>query len=351
MVRALSGAIAGVVFLVSGCVTSREIAVEVSSPPQVALPAGSSSLTLVIRVPDTIRKVRDHKMAFCKDPGQIQCLLAAGEKALLGFSERIFEESDLNVRGVVEWMDTAAEKGDTFEKPLTGKDITRLCTDKDHSDQLVSLEKVTLARQLDFSSYKMLPHEARNKVWSKTILYNVQPRWMQQAVMKIFIRNGWRIYDYDTKQIIFEDFVNDSVSYKVDGVSREEVEKKLPSLKTSAERAGFVAGWDFAGMILPSHKTVPRKYYGSRFGPLKEATREVMFRQWDEAERMWQEALKDASKRKKARILYNLALARERQGDYEKALDYIDEAMGSSSFPEVIRYKRILEREISKCKK
>ncbi len=331
--------------LLGGCVTSRNIAVEVTSPPEIVLPPGTTTLALVIRVPKDIRSMEDTRLNVCKDPEGIQCRLAAGEKALLGYSEKIFEESDLEVTGVVEWIDSSDGKTGMLPPPLDSTDIKRLCAGQEHPGVLVSLETVALRKELNFSSYKEWPQEARNKVWSKTRLYNVEPRWVRQAVMRVFIRNGWRIYDHKTKQTIFEGFLDDSVSYKVDGTSQEEVEKKLPSLKTSVERAGYVAGWDFAVLILPAHRTVARKYYGAELGILKKATRNVKFRQWDRAEEAWAEALDHLRKRKRAKILYNLALARERQGDYRNALKYINEAVSILPSGEMISYQKILERE------
>ncbi len=349
--RRIIWALALPALLLGGCVTSRNIAVEVTSPPEIVLPPGTTSLALVIRVPKGIGAMKDHQMNICRDAEEIPCRLAAGEKALLGYSEKIFEESDLEVTGVVEWIDSVDGKTGMMPPSLDSTDITRLCAGQEHPGILVSLETVMLRKELNFSSYKEWPHEARNKVWSKTRLYNVEPRWIRQAVMKVFVRNGWRIYDHKTKRTIFEGFLEDSVSYKVDGTSQEEVEKKLPSLKTSVERAGYVAGWDFAALILPSHRTVPRKYYGAGVGILKEATRNVKFRQWDRAEEAWKEVLDHLRKRKRAKILYNLALAREREGDYANALKYIAEAVRLFPSTEMTGYQNIIEREISTRKK
>jgi len=174
---------------------------------------------------------------------------------------------------------------------------------------------------------------------------------MQQANIRMTVNNLWYIYDCSAKQIIFEEAIEDSVHYKVDGATREEVEKKLPSLRTTVEKAGFVSGWDFAGWLLPSSSTVLRKYYGSRRPLLRQATREVMFRQWERAEQEWLKALNTAAGSKKGRILYNLALAREREGDYTKALEYITEAEKLFPSAEVKAYKRTLEREKEKREK
>jgi len=343
MVRLFLAIMTSAVFiLLGGCITPRNIAVEISHPPHIMLPGKVGSLTLVVVVPDGLARERTQTTARCEEHSASSCRLLAGEKALLGFSERIYEESYYDIRAVIEWQDTILRE--------TGKIPLLLCNAADSAELLVILEQITLDRQLSTSMYQRWPREAKNKVWSKTILYNVEPVWMHEAKMKVTIINHWKVYDCNAKQIIFEGDLTDSVFYKVDGSTHEEVMKKLPSLQTSVEKAGFVAGWDFAGWVLPSSVTVMRKYFASRLPVLKEASREVKFRQWDRAEEEWIKALKTASQSRKAKILYNLALARERQGDYVKALEYIHDAEKISPSAEVIAYKKILERETERRK-
>jgi tetratricopeptide (TPR) repeat protein len=76
-----------------------------------------------------------------------------------------------------------------------------------------------------------------------------------------------------------------------------------------------------------------------------------MFRQWEQAEQEWLKALNTVAGREKGRIFYNLALAREREGDYTKALEYITEAEKLFPSAEVKAYKRTLEREKEKREK
>ncbi len=351
MFRIITAAGLFVIILLGGCVSSRKIAVEISYPPRIPVPENTKEISLVIIVPDKLGKEARGNVAPCQLPDDPECSLLAAEKALLGFSEKIFEESDYEVKGVVEWVNAGNVRHDTLTDNYLLAGPARLCTEKESTELLIILGPVRLKNDITFSQYRRWPHEARNKIWSKTILYSVEPVWMQQANIRMTVNNLWYIYDCSAKQIIFEEAIEDSVHYKVDGATREEVEKKLPSLRTTVEKAGFVSGWDFAGWLLPSSSTVLRKYYGSRRPLLRQATREVMFRQWERAEQEWLKALNTAAGSKKGRILYNLALAREREGDYTKALEYITEAEKLFPSAEVKAYKRTLEREKEKREK
>ncbi|GEM_PF-6472935 len=311
-----------------GCITPREIAVEISSPPEIPLPDCAGKVALVFSVPPLITggDTGDPLMT-CDSMNGGPCLLAAGERSLIGCAERLFEESDKEIVKIIEWIDTCIIP-ENLPPPLFREEALRqICEAPDRSDLIINLASLRLQQKITFSAYKRWPHEARNKVWSKTILYRVEPEFMQQATLQVYTNALWRIYECKTKHLIFEGPFRDSVTYKVDGKTREEVKKKLPSLRTAAERVGYVQGWDFAGKLLPSSTTVLRHYYASRNRLLREATKNVLFREWQKAEENWEKALKETRGPLRAKILYNLALARERKGDYEKALEYIREAV------------------------
>jgi hypothetical protein len=344
MVRSITVLIVSAFFsLLGGCVAPKNIAVEISHPPPIPVPDSVSSLTLVAVVPGGSVKEGTEEKVSCEEPSAPPCRLLAAENALRGVSGRIYDESDYEVKGIIEWLDTVTGNAGMADASL-------LCSNTDTSGLLVILEQVTLDRQISTSRYQRWPREAKNKVWSKTIIYNVEPVWMHETEMRMTINNHWKVYDCNIKQIIFEGDLTDSVFYKVDGSTKEEVMKKLPSVATSVAKAGFIGGWDFAGEILPSSVTVMRKYYASRLRVLREATRQVKFRQWDKAEEEWIRSLERVSPARKAKILYNLALARERHGDYAKALEYIHDAEKISPSAEVTAYKKILERESEKRK-
>jgi hypothetical protein len=348
MIRGFTTGMMLLLIFLGGCISSRNIAVEIRSPSRIPVPQNVRSLSLILIAPGGEDLSHGKRTNPCQDPREATCRLLAAERALLGYSERIYEGSDMKVNNIIEWVDTAALQQDTLTEDVILSGPAHLCEDNDTAGILVILKTLQLSHDVTFSSYKRWPHEAKNKIWSKTILYSVEPVWTHQADFKVRVNNGWYLYDCKTKQIIFEGSLEDSVQYKVDGATPEEVKKKLPSLRTSVEKAGFVSGWDFAGWILPSSVTVPRKYFGSGSGPLRQPTRDVKFRQWDRAEEEWLKILGSLSGAKKSRVLYNLALARERQGDYKKALEYISRAEDIHPSPEIKAYKKTLEREKKK---
>ncbi len=338
---------AGVFFLLvifhTGCMVQKEIAVEITFPPKVMLPAEAHHMLLVLSVPE---RVNTDASFVCVSVHDRLCIQAAGERALIGFSERMFEEGDIEISGILEWVDTL-EGQDRRAEPL---ELETICESPDTVDLVLYLDHLDLEDSLVFSTYKRWPREARNKIWSKTILYRVEPQIMQQAEMKIFSKAWWKIYDCRTKRFIFEGLFRDSVSYKVDGATVDEVKKKLPSLRTASERAGYVLGWNLSALLLPSSTTVLRRFYTSRSRLMREATRMVRFRQWDKAVNAWEKALEQTKGARKARLLYNLALASERHGDYDKALEYLDTAWKLYPSEEIRRYRSLIEREREKRK-
>jgi tetratricopeptide (TPR) repeat protein len=157
-------------------------------------------------------------------------------------------------------------------------------------------------------------------------LYNLEDQTYMKADYVFGITADWRIYDPSTNQILLEKSTRDSISYEVNGKTRDIVEKKLPSNLSAAEKAGILTGEQFARSILPTYKTVLRYYYGGGNKALRQATTFVRFRNWDEASEIWEAQLENANLSVKAKIWYNLALLSEMEGRPDEAISYLKKA-------------------------
>jgi len=333
----------------TSCITTREIVVDIYEPPKHKLPEYIRKVIILERIPEeewSVIKNRKQSLAGKQEAG-IRVL--AGGQAMFGLVERLNEENNPEVAGTIEWIDTINSYNGHFPPPFTWKEIDDFSNRK-NADAVISMENFSFNTKINFSTYDRRLHESRNKIWSKTKLYNVQTIIMYKADYTAYAKIGWRVYDSKTKQIIFEDWSQDSVLYEVDGLSRKEVEKKLPSKETSVEKAGYVAGRNFVNVILPSYQTVKRYYFGRGSPVLRNTVRLVKFREWEQAEKKWEENLSVARPKNKARLLYNLALVAEMKGDRKRALQYLEEAVKTYPNTGIILYRNIIKKEIQREK-
>ncbi|MDX1652253.1 MAG: DUF6340 family protein [Brumimicrobium sp.] len=92
------------------------------------------------------------------------------------------------------------------------------------------------------------------------------------------------------------------------------------------EALGFQLGYKSAALIYPNWVWVHRKYYTKGNSVLKRAKPMIQKGNWDIAEEQLTMGLSERSDRIRGRVLYNLALVKEGQGQIDEAIKYAKEA-------------------------
>ncbi|NOY36396.1 MAG: tetratricopeptide repeat protein [Chlorobi bacterium] len=328
----------------SSCISQREIVVDLFQPPQIEFPDNIDTITILHRVSANERDylLNDRTKLGGKMEQGVHIL--AGERAVFGFLNHLADADRFFLSGNIRWLDTINLPVDTFPPPLSWDVVKKFCNEK-ASDILVTLETIGYQTDIQYSEYRRRVSENKNKVWSKTLLYNVQYQIMQKADFTMAVRAGWRIYDPAGQRILLEKWTNDSIVYEVDGQTRKIVEKKLPSIESFAERAGYVTGEHFARLVLPSYKTVVRYYFGGGSDEFREATTLVKFRNWEDAVKLWKKLLHEAKPATQAKLWYNLALVAEMKGRPEEALSMLAMAANLHHNPEITHYRDMIINE------
>lgn len=327
--------------LLGSCVTQRKIVVDLYHPPELNLADDLDTVTAIHRISADDRAfLEEGRKSFggMQDEG---VRVLAGERAMVALFEHLFNSDDYVISGNIEWLDTLTLHGDTQPPPFSKRMLDKVA-ETQNSDLLISLESVKYQAEVQYSTYDRRTRESQNKIWSKTVLYNVQYEIMQQADFIFTVETFWRIYNLTNGKIINQYHVRDSIEYQVDGKTREEVNKKLPSYQSAAERAGYITGEQFARIILPSYRTVLRFYYGGGNRDLRQATRFVRFRKWTEASRMWKDMLEEARPGLKSKLWYNLALVSEMNGRPGEALTFLTRAYQWHADPQILHYRNTI---------
>ena len=107
----------------------------------------------------------------------------------------------------------------------------------------------------------------------------------------------------------------------------------LTSIMTDAKRKreyyralGFELGYGAGRLVYPNFVWVNRKYYNKGSVNLKRAKPMIQRGNWDIAEKQLMLDIDDRSEKVRRRVLYNLALVKEGQGDLSAAIDYAEKA-------------------------
>lgn len=121
------------------------------------------------------------------------------------------------------------------------------------------------------------------------------------------------------------------------------------SLKRLINESCTFTGETVTEHILPHWKSVERYYYCS--GSVETRDGAVFLREnnLEETHRLWEQAYKKSKGKKRMRTAYNMAVCTEREGLYDQALKYLDEAISlanpsSVEHLQMTVYKTILEQ-------
>lgn len=271
------------------CVSLQYMTVDSLIPADVSLPSSIRKIGVVNNA--LPMSVKDHQAVTLYDvlPGDAALLTTTLAEAIA--NTEYFDEvrlSDSLLRG---------EGASRREDIIPESEITQLMDDLG-VDLLLSVDQLTFE-----SSHTMLEDDSSDRPIDG---------------LKINIQLLTRLYLQD-RSVPFRQFVDtDSLYLPLDET-------------TDRELATFVA--EFAsilplGHFIPQWQEENRYYYVSGTYEMRDANVAIREDDWELAYRLWKKVYDRKSKGKThMRTAYNLAFYYEMQGDFEKAFQYIDEAM------------------------
>lgn len=210
--------------------------------------------------------------------------------------------------------------GNSFAAPLDWKEVEKLCRQYD-AQALVAIETYDSDNNISYST-RQEKYKKDGKEYTRT---------KYDARLDLAIRIGWRFYDPKTKVIIDEYTSRDQQSASRTGDTQDEARRYLQSQTSISREASKAAGADYGMRIAPIWITVSRPFYdsgkGSASDKMEEAARLAKSDQWDKAAEIWRALLKTSIDNKSAgRAAYNLAVANERAGLLESAVEWAQRA-------------------------
>ncbi len=160
----------------------------------------------------------------------------------------------------------------------------------------------------------------------------------------IDVNSGWRIYDNRNKRIIDQDAYGDGKCWKGEGNNMKVAQNKLPEKRSAINQAGFFAGQQYGLRISPNWVRVNRSYFVKGDDGFKEAKKHVRYDNWEAAEKIWENLSKNPDPTIAGRAYYNMALAREMNGELDKAIMYANRAFREYRIKEGRQYQAVLEK-------
>lgn len=301
-----------IILLSSAC--APKVAIQVLEPSHITAPSHIQTVAFV----DRSRVDGAGEMVL----GAIEGLLtgeaigadnSGRDEAEKGFRE-VFGETprfDLVLPGAVN------VDGGFFDKNMNWKVARRLCKSAG-CQGIVALESFDSDSSVNTRMKKReKQNEAGKKVYEKY--------WI--AERRTNVSTSWRFYDIKNK-VVIDDLKgwSNSNTFRYEGKTEDAAVRQLPSQRGTIDNQGHASGVDYARRISPFYVTLYRKLYTSGDPNLKASKDYVKSRNWAEANTYWVEAAKSEKPKIQARAIYNMAVAKEVEGDLQGALELAEES-------------------------
>lgn len=230
------------------------------------------------------------------------------QDALRNSPRYVFTMSNTELRG--------GAVGGGFPTPLPQSEVLRLCQ-QHASDALITIESFDSDSHLD---YRFTTRERKTKD-DRTYIDTTHI-----AVATVRVNVGWRMYDGQTGDLLDEYMMVQEAQFEGDGRTPALAKRNLPNQEFVSSDMGARTGTAYSRRISPTWVRVSRTYYTKGSDKLKWARNLARTDDWSGAADLWQSETESPERKVKKRATFNMALAREIEGDLEGAIEWARKA-------------------------
>lgn len=286
----------------SSCISFQKFAIEVYKPAEVTLPAGMQKVLLVSRnlryVNDTLQNYYMDGHLLRKDKTKFNVDSLAVTNCLDSLAARLSKQKRFSGIDAVRYGFMPVERVKDV-RPAPAEWYKNLC-EKSGSDGLVVLDM--------FSCFYRRYNNPYPSAW-------------------VITSNIWSVYDAKTEKIIDRHPQTDTLIWDGSDENGKSAKFKIPGKKSAVALASGVIGANYSKHLVPNWIKVNRQIMYNNDPELKKAAQLAQKHNWTDASAIWNKLAESSSSSKKSISLYNLALASEMNGETDKALQQINQAV------------------------
>ena len=168
-----------------------------------------------------------------------------------------------------------------------------------------------------------------------------------KANARLNVNTKWKMYDDSTGSIIDLYDSEDYLNFSNEGPNPDAARLGLPQKRYAINRTGEHAGKKYGTRIAPYWITVEREYFKKGSGELKQAAKFSKIGIWAKAIDIWKRETLNNNTTIAGRANYNMAIACEREGNLELALQYAKNARDQFGLAKAATYYNLLNKRLS----
>lgn len=222
-------------------------------------------------------------------------------------------------------------------EPLDWKTVNDIC-ETYNTDALIVLENIAT---------RVVTNYKKGKELIEFSYYNTH-----FASMDFYYRAHWRMYDPKNRKIVVDILMNqDTLYWDNFDYNLVDLFNGLPSVKEAAIETGIKTAINFNKVIAPSWIPETRYYYITKNESIDKSIKLAAEGKWDEALDNWLKYAEYGNSTNKSKVMLNIALAYEMNGDLTNAIEWAKKSM-KTYYREVTNHylKELLKRQIKQKK-
>jgi len=242
------------------------------------------------------------------------------EEAVRGLTSALTRTPRFTV--VTTGIEMAGSKaGVNLPTPLDWSEVERICGQYS-ADAIATIESFDSDNAINTRRTEEKKKDKNGKPYTE-VRYN--------ALQRTSVRMGWRLYDPKTRTIIDEFVTDDYLERSASGRSERDAVSSLPAQVSVTRDVAYNVGLEYGARIAPTYVQVHRQYYGKAKGykdQMSQAVRYARNHSWDRAAAIWKdiEARGGENRKARGRAAFNMAVAAEKSGNLEVALEWANKA-------------------------
>ena len=233
---------------------------------------------------------------------------------------------------------TEIRKGlDVFPASLSWDIIENIC-EANSVDAIFSLAFYDTDTQV---SYKPTMMELPNSLGVKVSVP------AHEVTLNTLIKNGWRIYNPRTKQIVDEFGYTDHLVSSGKGINPVKAIEAVARRNEAVEELSRNIGYAYGTRLSPYKHRISRDYYVRGTDNFVVAKRRAQTGDWQGAAQLWEKELDNSKSKIAGRACYNMAIINEINGDLNAAMDWASKSYSDYDNKDALRYLNILKYRLS----
>ncbi|MBU2946830.1 DUF6340 family protein [Zobellia uliginosa] len=340
---------AGVILLLlSSCVSTNKLTMGAIEPARISLPSNAVRIGLINRsIPSEENKVVDKIDKILSLEG-LHLDREGAESAVTGLFDELTRNDRFEEIKIISDTDIQRKGLGIFPAALNWQAVQEIC-DANNVDVLFSLEFYDTDTNVNYEATMV---SVPNDFGIKANLPG------HKVTLNTALKNGWRVYDPQSKLILDEYITNDHITSIGSGINPMKAVEAVIGRKEAVLQRSSNIGNSYGYDVRPVRKRISRDYFVRGTDNFVVAKRRAQTGDWDGAAALWEKEVNNPDMKVAGRACYNMAIINEINGDLDKAMEWASKSYTDYNNGDALRYvnvlkyrmaeKRQLERQLSR---